>query len=102
MKKQQLSDADIEHILQSIDSIERAEPTPFLYTRIRGRLQPAAGPAGSRPWSSLAIAGLALFILVNTYLAAVPFQTDIITDTDPRTSFVEEYDLETTDITYSY
>lgn len=61
-----------EEIISSLDGIQRAEPAPFLYTRIRGRM--AKEDAGSimqlfkvvtSPVFSMAIA--CFFVVVNGY-----------------------------------
>jgi hypothetical protein len=38
-------DQRIEDTLSSLDGLQRAEPNPFLYTRIRGRMQSHEKPA---------------------------------------------------------
>ena len=38
MAKQNISDADLNRILESLNSLKKAEPAPFLYTRIQARL----------------------------------------------------------------
>lgn len=59
--------------LNSLDGIQRAEPTPFFYTRLMGRMQAspkssweAAGSLLAQP--VIALAGLALILSLNGFL----------------------------------
>lgn len=68
----------IEETLNSLDGIQRAEPQPFFYTRVIGRLQreetnvwEATGKFLSRP--AVVIAGLCVILVMN---AVILFQQD--------------------------
>ena len=70
MKNNQSLNSKIAEVLNSIESIERAEPRPFLFTRVMAKMQATketvwekAGGFISRP--SFAIAGLSLVIVLN-------------------------------------
>jgi hypothetical protein len=74
-----------EQIINSLDGIQRAEPAPFLYTRLRGRM--AKEDAGSvmhlfkvitSPAFSLAIA--CVFIVVNGYFLMNNLNEDTVID----------------------
>ncbi len=63
---------DIEEIINSLDGIQRAEPQPFLFTRIMGRMRKEEKTADqviyrliTRPALALAIG--CFFIGLNTY-----------------------------------
>ncbi len=59
---------EIEKTLHALDGIERAEPKPFLYTRIQGRLQRQRADTYSRIWQvkpAYVIASVALLIVLN-------------------------------------
>ena len=63
----------IEETLNSLDGIQRAEPQPFFYTRVIGRLQrdekniwEKMGSFLSRP--VVVIAGLVLILVVNGFM----------------------------------
>jgi hypothetical protein len=94
----------VEETLSSVDNIQRAEPAPFLFTRVLARLQ--ATKEGlwertsrfiSRP--AYAIAGLSLVIILN--LAVAGFLTHAKENSNKQ-SYVTDYlssnDLVTDDI----
>ncbi|HEX7845847.1 MAG TPA: hypothetical protein VF476_08625, partial [Chitinophagaceae bacterium] len=63
----------IEDALNSLDGIQRAEPQPFFYTRVIGRLQrdekgmwASTGKFLSRP--IVVIAGLVLVLVMNVFI----------------------------------
>ncbi|OIN59163.1 hypothetical protein [Arsenicibacter rosenii] len=59
---------EIEKTLHSLDGIERAEPKPFLYTRIQGRIERRRADTYSRIWQlkpAYVIASVALLIVLN-------------------------------------
>jgi len=73
MKSREQIQNEVERTLESLDGLERAETTPFFYTRLMARLETA--PVGvwnqwmafiARPVVSLSI--LFLFLLMNGYL----------------------------------
>jgi hypothetical protein len=60
----------IEEALESFDGAERAEPTPFLFTRIMARMQSAKENSWERvsrliTRPSFAVAGLGFVLLIN-------------------------------------
>ena len=70
MKSNESLNSKVANALASIDDIERAEPRPFLFTRVMAKVQATketawekAGRFISRP--SFAIAGLGLVIALN-------------------------------------
>ncbi len=73
MKQKKDIERRVEETLNSLDGIQRAEPQPWLFSRVKGRLEQeektAWGTVGSflsRP--VIAIAGLCLILLLNGFL----------------------------------
>lgn len=73
MDKQQQIRKQVEETLESLGGIQRAEPTPFLYTRIRARLEREE----KNTWEKLAailakpavaFAGLFVIVGLNAFL----------------------------------
>ncbi|HEX5652781.1 MAG TPA: hypothetical protein VFX58_06895 [Chitinophagaceae bacterium] len=63
----------IQQVLDSLDGIQRAEPRPFFYTRVLGRLQAdektiweTMGSFLSRP--VVAVAGLCVILILNGFI----------------------------------
>lgn len=59
---------ELEKTLHALDGMERAEPKPFLYTRIQGRLERRRADTYSRIWQlkpAYVIASVALLIVLN-------------------------------------
>ena len=66
-------DKKVQETLGSLDGIKRAEPAPFFYTRVIGRLQSLertywekAGSFLARP--AVAVVGLCLILILNFFL----------------------------------
>lgn len=83
-----------EEIINSLDGIQRAEPTPFLYTRIKGRM--AKEDAGkimqvfrmiTSPAFSLAIA--CFFVVINGYFLMNNLNDDTVLDDNNQTVAAE-------------
>lgn len=77
----------LERVLESLEGLRRADPPPFLYTRIRARMEKRALPAWerisgviSRPWVATTLA--VILIAVNAYIVfnARQVATDQATD----------------------
>jgi hypothetical protein len=77
----------LERILDSLEGIRRADPAPFLYTRIKARMEKSAQPAWeritgvlSRPWVATCLA--LILIAANAYIVlnARSGASDQITD----------------------
>lgn len=72
MKQESNRDEFVERVLGSLDGLERARPEPWLYTRIKGRLQRQES-AGWEKISQLlarpvvAIASLGLVLVLNLF-----------------------------------
>ncbi|MBL7708785.1 MAG: hypothetical protein JNJ86_06910 [Chitinophagaceae bacterium] len=73
MKMRPDIDRKVQETLESLDGIQRAEPQPFFYTRLTGRLQhnektvwETMGSFISRP--VVVIAGLFVILLVNAFM----------------------------------
>lgn len=88
----------VEQTLQALDGMERARPKPFLYTRIKARLdQKSLEPQGAfvlQPvFQRTALVMIVLVILINLYTAtrffAGPTQEETISTSEQL--FIEEY-----------
>jgi hypothetical protein len=88
----------VEHTLQALDGMERARPKPFLYTRIKARLEKGApqsqGALILQPvFQRAALVMIVLVILINLYTAtrffAGPVQEETIYTSEQL--FIEEY-----------
>jgi len=72
MKNEQYNERQVEEILRSLDSIRPASPRPFLFTRIKARMErkeESLSPSRSffaRP--AIVLAGLLVVILVNVFI----------------------------------
>ncbi|MGZ5219570.1 MAG: hypothetical protein ACXWV2_00430 [Chitinophagaceae bacterium] len=73
MKQEKDIERRVEETLNSLDGIQRAEPGPWLFSRVKGRLaqeeKTAWGAVGSflsRP--AIAIAALCLILMLNGFL----------------------------------
>ena len=73
MKQRNDIEKRVEETLNSLDGIQRAEPQPWLFSRVKGRLmqeeKTAWGTVGSflaRP--AIAIAGLCFILILNGFL----------------------------------
>jgi hypothetical protein len=73
MKQRKDIEKRVEETLDSLDGIQRAEPQPWLFSRVKGRLmqeeKTAWGAVGSflaRP--AIAIAGLCFILMLNGFL----------------------------------
>ncbi len=71
--KQEHDNPRLEGVLDSLEGIRRADPPPFLYTRIMARIEKRALPAWerisgvlSRPWVATCLA--VILIAVNAYI----------------------------------
>ena len=87
-----------EQIINSLDGIQRAEPAPFLYTRIRGRM--AKEDAGqimhmfrliTSPVFSLAIA--CFFVVINGYFLMSNLNKDTVVDENSQAVAAEYIQL---------
>jgi hypothetical protein len=110
MNKQQGIHEKINEALESLDGIQRAEPAPFLFTRVKARLEreqhniwETAGSFMTRP--VIAFAGLFFIFCVNAYIL---YQKDSISIDQPTatsqnsTLLVEEYVLTAANSNYDY
>jgi hypothetical protein len=98
MKNKQQTDQEVEKTLDSLDGIQRAMANPFLFTRIKAKMQideksfwGKAFAFISRP--SVAIAAIVVAILIN---AAVFFEfrsESVQTTQDEEQVFASEYNL---------
>jgi hypothetical protein len=75
MKTRPEADKLVQEALDSLDGIQRAEPQPFFYTRLMGRLQrdqktiwETVGSFLSRP--AVAFASLFLILLMNVFIVS--------------------------------
>ena len=95
MKTRPDIDKKVEEALSSLDGIRRAEPAPFFYTRVIGRLQrkesvwEKAGSFIARP--AVVTAGLVLILAVNI---SILFSQQTSTKTNTPVSSITE-DLKT-------
>jgi hypothetical protein len=93
MKTRPEVDKLVQEALDSLDGIQRAEPQPFFYTRLVGRLQrdqktiwETMGSFLSRP--AVAFAGLFLILMMNVFIVT---KRDNANDTNPSLpALVEE------------
>jgi hypothetical protein len=69
MEQKFLPEENIDAVLKSLDGVQRAEATPFFYTRLKARMEREnsskgiAGIVWLRP--SMAFATLAIFVILN-------------------------------------
>lgn len=100
----------VNEALESLEGIQRAEPVPFLFTRVKARLEreqhnvwETAGSLIARP--VIAFAGLFLVLCVNAYIL---FEKDTTTTADQSSAnfqnamLVEEYALTASNSNYDY
>ena len=74
MKQQRDFEKKVEDVLNSLDGIQRAEPQPWFFSRVKGRLSRQEAKTGwesigsflSRP--AVAIAGLVLILALNGFV----------------------------------
>ncbi|MEQ9297496.1 MAG: hypothetical protein RIF33_02985 [Cyclobacteriaceae bacterium] len=105
------SDADsfVREVMNSLDDIEMSSPAPFLYTRVKNRLESkfeiAVGPSWLTAFfqSQWAIASIALLLAIN--LGVVLYSYDLedipVGQTAKMEVLIDEYQLEYTSL-YSY
>lgn len=72
MKQDLNRDEFVERVLGSLDGLERARPEPWLYTRIKGRLQRQEGTGWERisqllARPAVAIVSLCLVLVLNAF-----------------------------------
>lgn len=61
-------DDEVEKTLRALEGITRAEPRPFLYTRLKARMEQYAEPMGQIRWrlrQAYLVASLALLVGLN-------------------------------------
>jgi len=88
----------VEKTLQAFDGMERAQPKPFLYTRLQARLENKAGKVIrggilSPAFQRLALIMVMMIVVFNIYTAARFFINPGSAETIPSSEqlFVEEY-----------
>jgi hypothetical protein len=79
----------INDILSSADGMQRAEPNPFLFAKIRNRLQTEAPVYASPLTVWLTIASFALLVLLNWRVVDQPSKTSASQSTDLTTVATE-------------
>ena len=110
MSKQSDINRKVNETLESLEGIQRAEPAPFLYTRLKARMQreekniwEITGSFLARPAVSIASLVLILFInafiLINKDAGANPISDNTPT---PAVIPVEEYVLSAANSNYDY
>lgn len=105
MKKQDI-EQEIEKTMQCLDGIKRAEANPFLYTRIKARMQQDSRWEKvisfiTRP--AVVFTALIILIVINgiTFLNSADEKNATENESFATTDFDEEYNLVTT-INYDY
>ncbi len=101
MNSKQLPETEIEAVLNSLEGVQRAEATPFFYTRLKARMEREysskgfAGVAWLRP--SMAFAILAIFVILNVVTIinkkTNPEQVSAKTNATVAEQMAKEYDL---------
>ncbi|MES2773365.1 MAG: hypothetical protein V4722_04230 [Bacteroidota bacterium] len=101
MMKKHVSEQEIEDTLNSLDGLQRAEATPFFYTRLKARMEKELGAKGIagiawlRP--SLAFSVLALFVALNVVTIinkkSAPKSRVVTTNTTVTEQVAQDYDL---------
>ncbi len=105
------TDKRMEETLNSLDGIQRAEPQPFFYTRLIGRLQRnektvwvTMGSFLARP--VVAVAGLCFILVLNAFIlierdgnnsSSLTDQTELVTDNDYIIASSSSFDYENID-----
>jgi hypothetical protein len=99
MKKfEKYIEEEVAKTLQAFDGLERARPKPFLYTRLRGRLERKSGKPGevsvlSPAFQRLAIILVILIVAINIYTVTRFFINPgpVNSAINSEQLFVEEY-----------
>lgn len=97
--KRNVPEQEVDAILDSLDGMQKAEPRPFFYTRLKARMEKEAAPQGLAgiKWlkPSLAFASLTLFVALNvvtiiSHKGNTP--TKRTADTDLVQQMAQDYD----------
>ncbi|MEI9908664.1 MAG: hypothetical protein WDO71_02740 [Bacteroidota bacterium] len=110
MNRQTDIDKKVNKALESLEGIQRAELTPYFFTRVKARLQreEKSGWEITSAWLArpgIAIAGLLLILSLNAFLL---FEKDTTTTVEPSANYTsqnteEEYVLTaSTNTSYDY
>ncbi len=109
MNKRSDIENKVNQALESLDGIQRAEPVPFLFTRVKARLEreqhniwETAESVLARP--AIAFAGLFLILAVNAYIL---FERDTSVQPSQPSAYSaqlteEEYVLTANNTSYDY
>ena len=99
MNSKQILESNIDATLNSLDGLQRAEPTPFFYTRLKARMDKAysskgiAGISWLKP--SLAFSILTLLVVLNlvTIINKKTTTEQATTNGNVSQQVAKEYDL---------
>lgn len=98
MDKIDIIQQEVEKTLQSLDGLQRAEANPFLFTRIKARMQK------NSPWEritsfvsrpAIALAGLFLIMLINAFVVFSSGDKENGSTEIAATDIADEYNLAT-------
>jgi hypothetical protein len=105
MERRKFTPEEIEKIVESMNSISRAEISPFFYTRLQAKIDNASPPAVS-VWQvmmkpAVSLATLSLLLILN--IAAIRYYTKaskqpVSETTSPIQKFADEYGLGTNSV----
>jgi len=82
MSKKQYTEQEMEAILNSFDGVEKASPTPFLYTRLMARMQESDDNIWSRILQFItkpvfAVGITLVFLLINAYILLNQYSSSV-------------------------
>ena len=82
MSKKQYTEQEMEAILNSLDGVEKASPTPFLYTRLMARMQESDDNIWSRILQFItkpvfAVGITLVFLLINAYILLNQYSSSV-------------------------
>jgi hypothetical protein len=97
MKNKHIKTPLVDEYLQSLESMQPAEAEPFLYTRLKAKMEKQAvqSTAATRGWV-FAICTIAVFLVVNFMILLHPLQKTIGTQqptANAQQNFVNTYSV---------
>jgi hypothetical protein len=105
MARRKFTPEEIEKTVESMNSISRAEVSPFFYTRVQARVDNAS-PSSASAWQVMmkpAVSLITLLLLLILNIAAIRYYTKaseqpVSETTSPIQKFANEYDLGTNSV----
>jgi hypothetical protein len=96
MAKKQYTEQKIEAILNSFDGLEKASPTPFLYTRLMARMQESDDNIWSRILQFVtkpvfAVGITLVFLMINAYILLNQYSSSVEQPEESTQTIALEY-----------